>query len=80
MLWTVAEPEDNYKTQNFIDTVVYRGGDAASAWTVNGLTRSFGMPLSGVAMLMLPFAGLWLALTFQLSRSHANRAGQSPAR
>jgi ATP:ADP antiporter, AAA family len=78
VLWTVTEPEDKYKTQNFIDTVVYRGGDAASAWAVNGLTRSLGMPLAGVAMLMLPFAAVWLALTFQLSRQHGERAGDMP--
>ena len=78
VLWTVAAPEDKYKTQNFIDTVVYRGGDAASAWTVTGLTKSLGLPLAGVAMLLLPLAGLWLALTFQLSRKHADRVGTGP--
>lgn len=83
VLWTVVEPEDKYKTQNFIDTVVYRGGDAASAWAVNGLTRSLGLPLSGVALLMLPLAAGWLALTFQLStrhRQHERAGGVPPAR
>ena len=74
VLWTVVAPEDKYKTQNFIDTVVYRGGDVASVWTVNGLTRSLGLPMSGVALLMLPLAAGWLALTFQLSRKQAERA------
>jgi ATP:ADP antiporter, AAA family len=78
VLWTVVEPEDKYKTQNFIDTVVYRGGDAASAWAVNGLTQGLKLPMSGVAALMLPFALGWLALTFQLSRKHEQRAGDKP--
>ena len=74
VLWTVVEPEDKYKTQNFVDTVVYRGGDVVSVWTVNGLTRGLGVPLTGVALLMLPLGALWLALTFQLSRRHAVRS------
>jgi ATP:ADP antiporter, AAA family len=78
VLWTVVEPEDKYKTQNFIDTVVYRGGDAASAWAVNGLTQGLKVPMSGVAALMLPFALGWLALTFQLSRAHEKRAQEEP--
>lgn len=33
MLYTVVPAEAKYKAKNFIDTVVYRGADAASAWT-----------------------------------------------
>jgi ATP:ADP antiporter, AAA family len=77
VLWTVVKPDDKYKTQNFIDTVVYRGGDAASAWTVNTLTKAFGVPLAGVAMLLVPFAAGWLALTFQLSRRHEKHNASS---
>ena len=32
MLYTVVPAEAKYKAKNFIDTVVYRGGDAISAW------------------------------------------------
>jgi AAA family ATP:ADP antiporter len=32
MLFTVVAPEAKYKAKNFLDTVVYRGGDALSAW------------------------------------------------
>ncbi|GLO41609.1 MFS transporter [Pseudomonas putida] len=32
MLFTVLPAEDKYKAKNFIDTVVYRGGDALSGW------------------------------------------------
>ena len=30
VLYTVVEPQEKYTAQNFIDTVVFRGGDAAS--------------------------------------------------
>lgn len=32
MLYTVVPAEEKYKAKNFIDTVVYRGGDAVSGW------------------------------------------------
>lgn len=32
MLFTTVSPEAKYKAKNFIDTVVYRGSDALSAW------------------------------------------------
>ncbi|WP_166364758.1 NTP/NDP exchange transporter [Pseudomonas akapageensis] len=37
MLYTVLAPEEKYKAKNFIDTVVYRGGDAVSGWVKRGL-------------------------------------------
>ncbi|WP_072395112.1 MFS transporter [Hyphomicrobium sp. CS1GBMeth3] len=37
MLYTVAEPEEKYKAKNFIDTVIYRGGDAIGGWVKRGL-------------------------------------------
>lgn len=32
MLYTVVPAEEKYKAKNFIDTVIYRGGDAVSGW------------------------------------------------
>lgn len=37
MLYTVVPPEDKYKAKNFIDTVVYRGGDAVGGWVKRAL-------------------------------------------
>ncbi len=37
MLYTVMPAEQKYKAKNFIDTVVYRGGDAVSGWVKRGL-------------------------------------------
>ena len=41
MLYVVLGREEKYKAKNFIDTVVYRGGDALSAWAYAGL-RALG--------------------------------------
>jgi len=37
MLFTAVPAEDKYKTKSVIDTVVYRGGDAASGWVKAGV-------------------------------------------
>lgn len=37
MLYTVVPPEEKYKAKSFIDTVVYRGGDAVGGWVKRGL-------------------------------------------
>ncbi|MES9980143.1 MAG: MFS transporter [Candidatus Thiodiazotropha sp. 6PLUC5] len=44
MLYVVLNREEKYKAKNFIDTVVYRGGDAVSSWIYTGF-RSIGMSL-----------------------------------
>lgn len=77
VLYTVVEPEEKYKSQNFIDTVVFRGGDAASGWLINGLARGLGAPASVVAVVALPFALIWLALSLLLGREQAARAGST---
>jgi AAA family ATP:ADP antiporter len=37
MLYTVVPADQKYKAKNFIDTVVYRGGDALSGWVKRAL-------------------------------------------
>lgn len=37
MLYTMLPAEQKYRAKNFIDTVVYRGGDALSGWVKRGL-------------------------------------------
>jgi len=67
MLYVVLGREEKYKAKNFIDTTVYRGGDAVSAWIYTGL-RSLGLGLSAIAWLAVPLAGLWALLAFRLGR------------
>ena len=55
-LFTVVPREDRYKAKNFIDTVVYRGGDALSGWAFAGLSVFFAAGLSL----------LWTAIAFWL--------------
>ncbi|HUP47822.1 MAG TPA: MFS transporter [Thermoanaerobaculia bacterium] len=67
-LFTVVRREDKYKAKAFIDTFVYRGGDALGAQT-EGLLARFGMGLTALASVAVPLALLWAALGFWLGRT-----------
>lgn len=61
MLFTVLPAEDKYKAKNFIDTVVYRGGDALSGWLKRALDVMGEYPQ--LAMLIGTLIALGWALT-----------------
>ncbi len=63
VLYTAVDADERYKAQNFIDTVIYRGGDALSGAVFNGLTKAMGLPLAAVALASIPVAGLWLFMS-----------------
>ena len=63
--------EDRYKAKNFIDTFVYRGGDAVGSL----VTAAF----VSIAWLALPLAGVWAALALHLGRRQQIRAARQAA-
>ncbi|MFO7715029.1 NTP/NDP exchange transporter [Desulfosarcina sp.] len=65
MLYVVLGKEEKYKAKNFIDTVVYRGGDAISAWIFAGL-QHVGLTAAGIALAAVPFAGMWALIAYRL--------------
>ncbi len=67
VLFTVVGRETKYKAKNFIDTVVYRGGDAISGWAFAGL-KALGLGLTGIAVLSVPLALVWAWLGVRLGR------------
>jgi len=74
MLYTVLAPEEKYKGKNFIDTVVYRGGDALSGWLKRGLDLLAEQPalaMSAGAVLALLWAGTGWTLGRQQGRLEA---------
>lgn len=80
VLYTVVDPEEKYKAQNFIDTVVYRSGDAASGWVFNTLGKTLGLAGGVVALTAVPVAIAWLYLSFWLSRELNERTAARDAR
>lgn len=67
VLFTVVAREAKYKAKNFIDTVVYRGGDALSGWVFVGLNQ-LGLGLSAIALVAVPIAALWFVTGLVLGR------------
>ena len=79
MLFTVVSPAEKYKAKNFIDTVVYRGGDAVSGWFSAGLA-AIGLGPGGVALVAVPLAGAWLFTGLALGRAQARRLANEVGR
>lgn len=80
MLYSVVTAEEKYKSKNFIDTAIYRGGDLIGTWTVKAL---WGLGYSGISLVMLPFAVLWGFIALWLGRAYRRRdeaaaAGEKP--
>jgi AAA family ATP:ADP antiporter len=73
MLYVVLGKEEKYKAKNFIDTVVYRGGDAVSAWAYAGL-KAAGLSLAGIALVAVPLAGIWAWISFKLGKRQTELA------
>lgn len=72
MLYTVVAPARKYKAKNFIDTVVYRGGDALSGW----VKRALDVLAEHPAMAMLIGTGValaWAATGVALGRQQRRR-------
>jgi AAA family ATP:ADP antiporter len=72
LLFTRSDEEEKYKSKSFVDTLVYRGGDAASAWAYAGL-GSLGLSAAGVSLTMLPLCGAWLLACLAVGRGFAKR-------
>jgi AAA family ATP:ADP antiporter len=73
MLYVVLGKEEKYKAKNFIDTVVYRGGDAVSAWAYAGL-QTAGISLGGIAWVAVPLAAMWAWISFKLGKRQTQMA------
>lgn len=67
VLYTSIGRRARYKAKNFIDTVVYRGGDALAGWLFAGL-KAAGLGLGGIALLAVPLAACWGWLGYLLGR------------
>lgn len=73
VLYTVVDREAKYKAKSAIETLVYRGGDAASGWLAAGIAAA-GVGFAGVALLAAPPVLGWILLSAWLGRRQAARA------
>lgn len=65
MLFSVVSLDEKYKAKNFIDTVIYRGGDVFSAFVSQGAEALGGMILSFAAGAVM--AMIWIINALYLS-------------
>lgn len=72
VLFTSSVREDRYKAKNFIDTVVYRGGDQVASWSYAGL-MDIGVGLAQISFIAVPLSLIWLALSIWLARTHGRK-------
>lgn len=70
VLFTGVGREERYKSKSFIDTVVYRSGDLASAWIHTGLAAA-GVGTAGASLATLPLSAAGIGVAIFLGRRHA---------
>src|SRR5581483_8522169 len=73
VFFTVLDREEKYKAKNLIDVVIYRGSDALYGWVFDTL-QALGLKLGAIALVALPVAAGWLALSTALGRAQESRA------
>lgn len=77
-LYTIVSRDQKYKVKSFIDTFVYRGGDAIGSQIFSALSRV--MSLSGIAFVAVPVALLWSFFGFYLGKKQKELGeAQTPA-
>ena len=74
MLFTLVDDETRFKSKPVIDTVVYRGGDVATAWFYTTIVKVFGLGMAGVAGVGAVFALIWAAVGITLGRRFERKA------
>ena len=77
MLFTAVDSETRYKSKPVIDTVIYRGGDVATAWFYTGIVGFFSLGLVGVAMVGAVVAVVWAAVGLHVGRLFDQRGADS---
>ncbi len=74
MLFAPLDAETQYKAKNFIDTVVYRGGDAISGWK-KSLLDALGQGVLLVALVGALCAAFWAVTGWYRGKQAASRDG-----
>jgi AAA family ATP:ADP antiporter len=76
MLFTSVDRETKYKAKNFVDTAVYRTGDATSG-SAHALLSWLGVATSGIAWVGAAVAAVWAVLAYRLGRTHERNTGEA---
>jgi ATP:ADP antiporter, AAA family len=74
MLYTVVDPVDKYRSQNFNDTFIYRGGEAATGYLFGVLAKYVGA--AGPVLVALAVTAGWIKVAFDLGRRQESAAAE----
>jgi AAA family ATP:ADP antiporter len=74
VLFVPLDAEARYKAKSFLDTAVFRGSDAVSAWLL-AIARSAGAGLAATAWLSVPIGLVWTAASLRLGAMRQGRGG-----
>lgn len=83
VMYTLAKPDEKYKVQSFVDTVVYRGGDAAAGWAFALIGGGLGFAAAVLPAVSLPLTAYWFYTARRLGQAYevkAAAAGTTPAK
>lgn len=78
-LYTVVRPEEKYKSKSFIDTFVFRAGDAAGAWVYKLITEPLAALLATPAGVLVgvsvgAMSAVWIGYSAWLGRRQRDLA------
>ena len=76
VMYTLTSPDEKYKVQNFVDTVVYRGGDAVSGWLFKAISGDAGFASLATPAVAIPLGLAWLWTARQMGDSHREKDGE----
>ena len=77
VMYTLTSADEKYKVQNFIDTVVYRGGDAVSGGVFKAVAGDLGFAAPATPLIAVPLCLAWFWTARNMGKSHAERAARS---
>ena len=72
-LFTMVAREERFKAKGFIDTFVYRGGDAIGSVAYQLMSNTLGLAVGSIALLSLPVTALWGVVAVWVGRQHGAR-------
>ena len=76
VMYTLTSADEKYKVQNFVDTVVYRGGDAVSGWLFKAISGDAGFASLATPAVAIPLGLAWLWTARQMGDSHREKDGE----
>lgn len=75
VMYTLTAPDEKYKVQSFIDTVVYRGGDAVSGWLYAMIAGGAGFASFVTPLVAAPLLVAWGATALAMGTGYKVRSG-----